>query len=107
MGLAIRIEGGIGEVLQLGATHNQMNEVLSQMLYDAWRRGAVAVSGRLAPEMMDAVSNTRRYVLHRNGPWCLIHSKRPDLLQAICCGEAFLSRLEGEWWMAFHGEEFD
>jgi hypothetical protein len=39
--------------------------------------------------------------LQRDGPWALVHSPRPELVAAIQRGEAFLSRLEGEWWMSF------
>jgi hypothetical protein len=31
----------------------------------------------------------------------LIHSRNEKLLNAIYHGDAFLSRLEGEWWMRF------
>jgi len=34
-----------------------------------------------------------------NGPPVLIHSRQPELLRAVQQGRAFLSRLEGEWWM--------
>ena len=37
---------------------------------------------------------------HR-GSWMLMHSKMPGLLDVIHRGEAFLSRLEGEWPMRY------
>jgi len=30
----------------------------------------------------------------------LIHSPRVELIHAIACGDAFVSRLEGEWWLS-------
>jgi len=32
-----------------------------------------------------------------------VHSKRADLREAIQRGDAFLTRLEGEWWMRLQG----
>jgi len=37
----------------------------------------------------------------RDGPWVLIHSRRPEILPAVERGDAFLSRLDGEWWLSF------
>ena len=31
----------------------------------------------------------------------LIHSRHHELVEAILCGDAFMTRLDGEWWMAF------
>jgi hypothetical protein len=33
----------------------------------------------------------------------LVHSRDPEIMAAIHRGEAFLSRLEGEWWLRFLG----
>ena len=44
--------------------------------------------------------------------WCrwdgtstLVHSRHPDVMAAIHRGDAFLSRLEGEWWMRFQDQQ--
>jgi hypothetical protein len=37
----------------------------------------------------------------------MVHSNKPELLHAIHRGDAFLTRLEGEWWMRFIGERFE
>ena len=34
----------------------------------------------------------------------LIHSREAESLGALARGDAFFSRLEGEWWMRFIGE---
>jgi len=53
----------------------------------------------VVPLMMEYAG---KYCLfHRRGYWTLIHSKKPDLLEAIHRGDAFLTRLEGEWCLRF------
>ena len=44
----------------------------------------------------------RRCLFHHRGYWMLVHAHSPELLAAIACGNAFLTRLEGEWCMRFH-----
>jgi hypothetical protein len=36
----------------------------------------------------------------------LMHSRNSDLLNSIQGGGAFLTRLDGEWWMGFHEEQW-
>jgi hypothetical protein len=67
--------------------------------------GAVAVQGRLEPHLFHAV--TERRLIIRSGTLALIHSGDPATTRAILAGEAFLSRLDGEWWMAPHLDRFD
>jgi hypothetical protein len=43
----------------------------------------------------------RRGLSHHRRYWTLIHSQQPELLDAIHRGDAFLTRLEGEWCMRF------
>lgn len=94
--------GGVSQVLQLAGARNAIPRVLHQLFYHAWRGGAAAVSGRLDPALVEALSR-ERCLFHFNGPWVLVHSRRPELREIILRGEAFLTRLEGEWWMRFQG----
>ncbi len=90
------------EVLQLGARKKEMSSVLAHLFYHAYRRGAIAVSGRLDPRFAPEFLEMR--CLFRYGhPWTLVHSRRADILDALRRGDAFLSRLEGEWWLRFIG----
>jgi hypothetical protein len=91
---------GIADVLQLAATNDTVEDVLDQLFYDAWRDGATAVTGRLAPQFLQALSD-KYCLIHRRGPWTLVHAKRPDLLQPFWTGNASFSRLDGEWSLAF------
>jgi hypothetical protein len=91
---------GMGEVLQIGAEENSIKALLDHLFHDAWRRGATALSGRIEPRFVRQFREKNAQFHHR-GSWVLVHSNRPELLQAIHRGDAFLSRLEGEWCMRF------
>ena len=90
--------GGVGEVVQIGATHDSIGEVLAHLFFDAWRRGALAVSGQLDPAFMEALSE--QHCLFDSGAfWTLLNSNDFEVLEAIYRGDAFLTRLEGEGWI--------
>jgi hypothetical protein len=91
--------GRVAEAVQVGATEEAALDVVDHLLADARRRGAVAVAGRLEPALMPALSE-RLSLFHRGrGPsWLLAHSRDERILRAVHVGDAFLTRLEGEWW---------
>jgi Acetyltransferase (GNAT) domain len=87
---------GVAQVLLLAATPSSVDDVLAHLFHRSWRQGAVAVTGRLEPRFLQALSDG--YCLfHRRGPWMLIHARRPQLLEAFHAGEACFSPLDGEW----------
>jgi hypothetical protein len=90
--------GGVSEVVQLAARNGSLDRVLQRLLADAWRHGATAVRGRLDPRYVQELSD-RHCWLRREGTWTLVHSRHADVIDAIQQGDAFLSRLEGEWWL--------
>jgi GNAT acetyltransferase-like protein len=94
--------GAVSEVVQIVARNGSFDRVLQRLLADAWRGGATAVRGRLDPRHIQELSD-RHCWLRREGPWTLVHSRHADLAAAIHRGSAFLSRLEGEWWLRFQG----
>jgi hypothetical protein len=98
--------GGLGEVLQIGAENNSQGQVLDQLFFDAWQHGVAALTGRLEPEFLDELRK-KHCLMHHRGYWTLVHSTNGDALQAVCSGDAFLTRLEGEWCLHFHKEMFD
>lgn len=93
-------ERGIGQIVQVAARKDWYGDVLDWMFHDAWRRGLTALTGRLEPALLGPLGE-RRMVFTRRGPWVLVHSNRRELQAALHRGDAFLSRLEGEWWMSF------
>lgn len=96
--------GGVSEVVQIASGDGWFDRVLQRLLADAWRHGAAAVRGRLDPRFVQQLSD-RHCWLRREGTWTLVHSRHADILAAIHHGDAFLSRLEGEWWLRFLGEQ--
>jgi hypothetical protein len=93
---------GISQVLQLVATRNSIRQVLDQLFFHAWRLGSFAISGRVDPEFATDFSE-ERCLFSFSGPRMLAHSRHADLREAIQRGDAFLTRLEGEWWMRLQG----
>lgn len=98
--LYYRNRTGMSQVLQVAARPRGRGLVLDAMLEHARRHGVVALAGPLDPGTIHEAA-IRRSTLRHEGPWVLFSSQRPDLMQAIAAGDAFLSRLEGEWWMSF------
>lgn len=96
--------GGVGEVVQLGAPRDSIGEVLAHLFHDAWRGGALAVSGQLDPVFAEALSASH-CVFDHSGFSMLIQARESEVLDAIHRGDALLTRLEGEGWMrlAFAG----
>jgi hypothetical protein len=92
--------GRAGEVVQIGARPDTIRDVLDHLFHYAWRHGATAVSGQLDPLFMEALSDTY-CVFHRDASWVLLQSRHPEVMAAILRGDAFLTRLEGEWWIGF------
>jgi hypothetical protein len=87
---------GLGEVVQLCTTRNSQEEVLSHLLRDARENRVAALCGRLEPDFMDELRRMK-CLLYNRGQWMLVHSRNPAILESIRRGEAFLSRLEGEY----------
>lgn len=91
---------GLGEVLQIGAEDGAIDLILDHLFDHAVRHGAFALSGRFEPQFVQQFHG-KHSMFHHRGHWVLIHSNDAEMLQAIHCGNAFLSRLEGEWIMRF------
>jgi hypothetical protein len=93
--------GGVSEVVQIAAAPGEGAEVLDHLFDDARSRGAIAVSGQLEPSLLPAFSE-RFCSFHRgrDGSWVLLHSRSDRILRALQLGDAYFTRLEGEWWIA-------
>jgi hypothetical protein len=94
--------GGVSEVVQIAALDGAFDQVLKRLLADAWKNGVAALRGRLEPRFLQELSEHNCW-LRCQGPWTLIHSRHADIVAAMQQGDAFLSRLEGEWWLRFQG----
>jgi hypothetical protein len=96
--------GGIGQVMQIATTDGAVDSVLDQLFAEAWTSGTAALQGRLEPPLFEPVS--RRRCLLRHGERVLLHSRKPEVREAVAAGGAALSRMDGEWWMGHHTEHF-
>lgn len=88
--------GGVSDVLQLVARKGAADAVVHLLVADAWRCGAAMLSGRLEPRIVREMSVQHCY-FRQVGHWTLAHAREPEVLATILRGDAFLSRLEGEW----------
>jgi hypothetical protein len=93
--------GGTASVVQLGARHDSTELVFDHLCRHARGQGAIAVSGQLDPAFFHTLAARDCVFHHDGGSWFLIHSRNPEILQAIHRGDAFLGRLESEWWISF------
>jgi hypothetical protein len=89
--------GQMGEVVQIAARPESINEVVGHLFYHAWSHGLMAISGQLDPAYLPALAAQSCVFNRGDGSWLLVHSKYPELVTAIHRGDAFLTRLEGEW----------
>ena len=92
--------GGIAETLQVAAPDGHLGMVLDHLFWHAARGGAVTLRGRVEPALLGPLSQRR--VIFRLSNWVLVHSRQVEVLAALGCGRAFLTRLDGEWWMGHH-----
>jgi hypothetical protein len=93
--------GDVSELVQIGAASQAAaGQVLKHLFDDAWTQQAVAVSGQLEPFLMPALSE-EPCLMHRGrkGTWFLLHSHDDRILHSFDIGDAFFTRLEGEWWI--------
>ena len=58
----------------------------------------VSLEGRTEPLFFDALSSGGA-TFRREDPWVLVHASQPRLLAAVQGGDAFITRLDGEWWL--------
>jgi hypothetical protein len=77
--------------------------VLQQLFEHARAQGAVAIQGRLEPNLAQGLQG-RRCLLQSRGIATLVHARDPGLLLPFFRGDALFTRLDGEWWTRFHGE---
>jgi hypothetical protein len=89
---------GVSPVIQLHAAPAYAPQTVDHLLYSAWSEGATVLGGKLETSRhLTQVFSERHFVFHCGPQWASFHSRRPEIVNAIQRGEAFLSRLEGEW----------
>jgi hypothetical protein len=91
--------GSIAQVLQLAAEPALYPGVLGHLLKTAWKLGCLAVVGRDDPSHAGTLRRHFCFPFVRN-PFVVAHSRRSEIMQALISGDAFVSRLEGEFWVS-------
>jgi len=97
------LNDAVSQVLQLGARRGCIGMLLEQLAHHARSRGARALEGRMEPSLTAALQG-KRVLMQNRSIWTLLHARDQSLLVPFLRGDAFFSRLEGEWWMRFSGE---
>ena len=87
---------GVGEVVQIGCDVKHTKVILDHLFYDAWEHGVIALLGVVDSRRMADFSDKNCYFTCRGG-WALAYSRNPELVKVLERGDAFLSRLDGEW----------
>ncbi len=96
------LSSSMSQVLQIGAHRERLPGVLDRLFEHSRARGAVAIQGRLEPHIAAALRGKSCLLVNR-GISTLLHAKDPALLLPFFRGDAFFSRLDGEWWTRFSG----
>lgn len=86
---------GIARVSQIVAHPHTAGQVIDHLLNHAAERGAIAVTGRVIPRFIQAISDRHCLILRRS-TYLFVHSRDPEITDAFINGRAFLSLLEGE-----------
>lgn len=90
---------GHGDVVQVGGYEQGLSGVFDHLFCHAWQHGAVSVSGALEPHTFSILARKSCAFHFPDSSWMLVHGRDPGLVNAIHHGNAFLTRLEGEWWL--------
>jgi len=91
--------GAVGEVVQVGGERRFTKDILDHLFHDAWNHGVIALHGVVDSRWMADLSDKNCFFTCRGG-WTVAHSRKPEILELLNRGDAFLSRLDGEWCLA-------
>lgn len=94
--------GAVGEVVQIGGERQSTKDILDHLFHDAGNHGVIGLHGTVQNRLMGDFSDKNCFFACRGG-WTVAHSRKPELLELLNRGDAFLSRLDGEWCLAFGG----
>jgi hypothetical protein len=99
------IPGNVAHVLQFAARKKKESLVLNQMFAHAKARGCVAVMGGIDTQAVKEFSENQCFFFLRS-MHTAAYSQDPEIISALLKGDAFITRLEGEWWTRLQGDAF-
>jgi hypothetical protein len=88
--------GAVGEVVQIGGFPNSTKDILDHLFWDAQQQGVIGLHGVVDSRRIPDFSDRGCFFTCRGG-WTFATSPNPEVMQLLERGEAFLSRLDGEW----------
>jgi hypothetical protein len=98
--VAVVRRGAATTVVQMGATRSGEKATFARLLDTAASAGCVDVTGRLQPDQLAWVAEPP-VTISLAGTRFIAFSRRPELVDALRRGRAWLTRLDGEWGMGF------
>jgi hypothetical protein len=92
--------GGVAHVMQMAAAADTTaaDEVIREIVCDAFMRGCVAVRGRVDPRFTLDLTD-RGALLHATPAGMLVHARDAALMRQVERGQAWLGPLDGESWL--------
>ncbi|TIX62733.1 MAG: hypothetical protein E5V25_21705, partial [Mesorhizobium sp.] len=94
----------IGRVLQILALPGQAGAVIDCLIDHAAVRGVSGLRGRIQPALLEAMLGRR--IAFLTVASTVVHSRDPELLDAMKNSQAFLNGLAGEQWSRLIGGRF-
>ncbi|HUF80843.1 MAG TPA: hypothetical protein VMN03_06880, partial [Burkholderiales bacterium] len=94
---------GMSRVVQLAARTDRVRVVLEHLFQHASERGTLALEGRMDPRFASELGAMHCF-FHAGGESTLLHARDPSVVAPLLRDDAFFTRMEGEWWLRFHGE---
>ena len=88
--------GSIGEVVQVGGEKKFAKDILHHFFHDAWQQGVIGLHGVLDRRWIADFSDMGCLFTCRGG-WNVAFSRNSTLLDLLERGDAFVTRLDGEW----------
>jgi hypothetical protein len=93
--------GRIGHVLQVLARPNQVGAVLDCLIDHATSNGAVGLRGRTQPALMESMLGRR--IIFVSTSATVVHSRQPEIVEALRRSEGFVNGMAGELWSRLSG----
>jgi hypothetical protein len=91
----------VAQVLEIVYAAGRCREVLATVRHQAAAEGCLRIRGRCTTPELTAGAVALRATLGAGVSPCVLHTNDPDVRSAILNGNAFLSELDSESWLAF------
>jgi hypothetical protein len=88
--------GAVGEVVQVNGNPKFTKDILDHLFHDGWEHGLIGMHGVVDARRMADFSDKGCFFTCRGG-WTVATSRKPELMKLLERGDAFISRLDGEW----------